>query len=203
MTEAPPRVDIILLNWNKSALTLACVASLQARTYANARILVVDNGSVEQDVAALQAAEGPFKLVRNQHNLGFTGGVNVGIAQAMADGAAYIWLLNNDAVPTPDTLARLVAAAEADPRVGLASPVIQHMDGDDSIDTCCGLVHSAPLNFERTADPSMAADWMRTDPGRIWLVGTALLVRRSLIEKIGGFDDRFFAYWEDNDYSLR
>jgi hypothetical protein len=154
-------------------------------------------------VAALLAAEDEFELVQNPRNLGFTGGVNRGIARAMAGGADYVWLLNNDAIPGPDTLARLVAAAEADPRVGLVSPVIWDTGDAGSIDSCGGLVHLAPLNFETTTHPAVADGWMRTHPDRIWLAGTALLIRRAVIEAIGTFDEQFFAYWEDNDYSLR
>ncbi len=200
-----PRVEVVLLNWNKSAATLACVASLQAQTYPDAHILVVDNGSEADDVAALAqvAARGAFTLLRNARNLGFTGGMNAGIARAMANGAAYVWLLNNDLTVGPDTLAGLVTAAEADPRIGLASPVIRNTDAEGVVDFCAGLVLTAPLNFDRTDDPALAARWMREYPDRIWLVGTALLLRRALVEAIGGFDDRFFAYWEDNDYCLR
>ncbi|MEA2732569.1 MAG: hypothetical protein QOF70_7044 [Acetobacteraceae bacterium] len=203
MTGVAPRVDIVLLNWNKSVVTLACVAALRHQTYGNARVLVVDNGSAAEDVEALVAAKGEFELMRNPRNLGFTGGVNTGIARAMADGADYVWLLNNDAIPGVDTLTRLVAAAEADQRVGLVSPVIRETEEGGAIDSCGGLVHMAPLNFETTTDPAVAAGWMRTDADRIWLAGTSLLIRRSVIEAIGAFDDRFFAYWEDNDYSLR
>jgi GT2 family glycosyltransferase len=200
-----PRVDVILLNWNKSAATLACVAALRAQTYGNARILVIDNGSAAEDFAALTAAEpdGGFVLLRHKHNLGFTGGVNSGIARAMEDGAAYVWLHNNDAIASPDTLSRLVAAAEADIKIGLVSPVIRDSTDAEAIDYCGGLVFSRPLNFERTADPVLSAAWMRDYPERIWLAGTALLIRRALIEAIGGLDDRFFAYWDDSDYSLR
>jgi GT2 family glycosyltransferase len=134
-----PLVAVIILNWNKAALTAACVAAVTRMTYQPVLILVIDNGSAAGSLGPLEALGAPFELMRNQANLGFTGGVNIGIARAMAAGADYIWLLNNDATPAADALALLVAAMQVDPRVGMASPVIRSADAGGKVDHCGGL----------------------------------------------------------------
>lgn len=187
----------MVLNWNKAARTAACVAAL-ARQTRHLTVVVVDNGS---DGAALGELGRCCVVLRNERNLGFTGGVNAGIRRALADGAKFVWLLNNDAEAAPDALERMLAAVAADPRIGLASPLIRNGDAGDAIEFCGGLRQGN--DFLTTADPITYARWSDTAPDRIWLVGTALLVRRRLIEAIGLFDERFFAYWEDNDYSVR
>ena len=198
-----PPVAIVVLNWNGAGETLACLASLRAQDYPNAALIVIDNGSAPDDLAALRAGLGDAVLIANPRNLGFAGGVNTGIARALADGAAYVWLVNNDARVAPDALSLLVAAAEGDPGLGLLSPVIRNLDRDGAPDFAGGRFRTAPLTFHMTADAAEGARWRAEQPGQVWLTGTALLLRRTVIERIGGFDAALFAYYEDNDYALR
>ena len=192
----------MILNWNTAENTLACVASVLESQYQNLEVLVVDNGSTDDSVARLRNVRG-VTLIENTCNLGFTGGCNTGIRQALRDGTDYVWLLNSDAQVEPGTLGQLVAAAEADPRIGLASPVIRDAADGASITFCCGLIAHGTLDHTPTNQPEIARAWHAASPERISLHGTALLVRRALIETIGELDDRFFAYWEDIDYSIR
>ncbi len=149
------------------------------------------------------AAMDGIHLLRNGENLGFTGGVNTGIRHALALGADYVWLLNSDATTGPDVLQTLVQTAEADPAIGLVSPVFHDPDAPDRAEFCLGLFDPRARIASQTADPATAARWQTQHPDKVLLLGTALLIRRRLIETIGGLDDRFFAYVEDVDYSLR
>jgi GT2 family glycosyltransferase len=198
-----PLVEIVILNWNGHADTLRCIASLRRQTYPNARIVVVDNGSTEDPPDAFAGLDPGVRLVRLPENLGYTGGNNAAMRAAFGGGAAYVWLFNNDATADPDALAVMVAACEADPRIGLASPIVLE-EGDPSIvQLGCGLFDPATHIYTPSYDRAQSAEWQRRFPDRIALHGTALLVRRELYEAIGGFDDVFFAYWEDIDYSMR
>jgi GT2 family glycosyltransferase len=197
-----PAVAIVILNWNDGAATLGCLAALQATTYPNRTVIVVDNASTDgsaQRIAALGSAE----ILFNATNLGFTGGVNAGIRHAMASGADYVWLLNSDAIPHPDVLSKLVAVAEADQRIGLVSPVFHDPDRPDVPDVCLARFDPAARYATQTADPATAQDWQDNHPNEVLLLGTALLIRRGLVEAIGVLDPAFFAYVEDVDYSLR
>jgi GT2 family glycosyltransferase len=197
-----PLVVVVILNWQDGHATLACVASLKVLANVRYRVIVVDNGSTDGSADRLAAVEG-VDLIRNRQNLGFAGGVNVGLRQAMQNGADYVWILNNDATVTPDALARLVAAAESDPRIGLVSPVFHDPLHPETLEFCVGRFNPHSRYADQTNIPATAHEWQRTYPDQVVLLGTALLIRRSLIEAIGGLDDRFFAYVEDVDYCLR
>lgn len=199
---ATPLVCVVVLNWNSPAQTIECLKALAASDYPNMRTIVVDNGSAEPNVAPLIGFPG-IELVRNPVNLGFTGGVNVGIEHAMARGADYVWLLNSDAEVAPSVLGQLVHAAESDPKVGLVSPVFHDPDAPETPEFCLGLFDPVSRYATQTADPAQAALWQRDHPDRVVLLGTALLVRGALIGRIGGLDAGFFAYVEDVDYGLR
>ena len=199
----PPLVAIVVLNWNGAEDTLRCIASLARQTHPNFRILVVDNGSTDGSTERLRALGDRITLIESKENLGYTGGNNLAIREALKGEAGYVWLFNNDAVAEPDTLARLVAACEADPGIGLASPLVRD-DADPA------LIHFAGGRFdldtpiyEPTEDLEKARAWQEADPGHMALWGTAMLARRALVEKIGLLDERIFAYWEDIYYSIR
>ena len=188
---------IIILNWNKAAETRHCIQTAQAATKEAAHWIVVDNGSKPP----LDDLGDGVTLLRNAENLGFAGGVNAGLRHAFGLGADHAWVLNNDAETLPGALDQLLAVARADPAVGLASPVILNADADDAVECHGGLWNAG--SYSTTSDPAEYARWAAQSPERIWLTGTALLISRALIKRIGYFDEALFAYWEDNDISRR
>ena len=197
-----PLVAVVILSWREPDATVACVQAVRSLDYANVRILVVDNGSDAAAIEVLSKLDG-IVLLRNATNLGFTGGVNVGLRHAMELGVDYVWLLNNDAVCLPDTLRKLVAMAEADPRIGLVSPVIHDSDAPEKLGFCLGLFDRRALGTTQTDSPDQARRWLAEQPDNTVIFGTALLVTRRLFGAIGGLDENFFAYLEDVDYCLR
>lgn len=198
----PPLVHIVILAWDGSHWTDRCLQSLEAQNYPNFQVIVVDNGSATPCTPghSRRFATCVIRLARNQ---GFAGGVNAGIRAALAAGAAYVWLLNDDAETAPDTLSQLVAACEADPGIGLASPVIHGTGPGAKVWFHGGLISTPDLTFGITDRPEVYQAWVAAFPTRIWLYGTALLIRRVVVERIGLFDEAMFAYAEDDDYSLR
>lgn len=196
-----PKAFIIILNWNGLQDTLECLTSLAGLQYPRWQAVVVDNGSDVGQAEAIQTSHPTVTLIRNQENLGYTGGSNVGIHHAMARGADYIWLLNNDTVVAPDSLSELVAAGERDPRVGLLSPVICDYQEPHAIQFA-GTVFdvsggSATTHTSLEPRPTLAPG------GSLTLWGTALLVKRHVVTSVGYLNDRYFAYHEDADYCLR
>ncbi len=199
-----PRVLIVILNWNSSDETIAATHSALAMTYPNKHVLVIDNGSHDDSVAALRELASPsVTLLLNDVNEGFTGGCNRGFDLAVRDGFDYVWLLNNDAITACGTLSSLVALAESDGRIGLVSPRIASLQEPQKQLNLGGLYRPEVPAFESTKDIRKARDWAEHQRERVMVMGTALLVRVDLIRAIGGFDDAMFAYWEDTDYSLR
>ncbi len=193
----PARVAVVILNWNAAEMTRRCLEVARAACAEPVHWIVVDNGSA----APIGGLGEDVTVIRNAENLGFAGGVNVGLRRGFGGGAEHVWLLNNDAEPLAGSLARLLEVARADARVGLASPVVLNLDMGDAIDWCGGIWRDGI--YEKTRDPAEFARWEAQWPERVWLVGTALLVSRRLIERIGYFDEKLFAYYEDNDMSRR
>ncbi len=198
-------VDIIVLNWNGAADTLRCVDALEQQTFPYRSLLVVDNGSVDDSPRTLKQLEDRdrVELLLLPTNLGFVGGCNLAMQKGFDSGADYVWLFNNDAIPEPDALDHLVTVAERNSQIGLLSPLILEADDHSLVQLGCGLFDLSQPGYQPTYDVGQAQAWQRDFPDRIILHGTALLVRRSLYQAIGGFDDRLFAYWEDIDYSIR
>jgi GT2 family glycosyltransferase len=110
---------LIVLSWNGREDTLACLRSLRGLQGADTRVVVVDNGSTDGSVEAVREQHPEVDVVENGRNLGFSGGNNAGIRHALEHGAAWVVLVNNDAILAPDAVERLRAAATARPRAGM------------------------------------------------------------------------------------
>jgi len=99
---APPQVCCVVLNWNGWADTLECLSALKECRYPSLTIIVVDNGSTDDSAARIKSAHPDILVLESGSNLGFSGGNNIGIRHALATGANYVWLLNNDTKPASD-----------------------------------------------------------------------------------------------------
>ncbi|HEX8089199.1 MAG TPA: glycosyltransferase family 2 protein, partial [Blastocatellia bacterium] len=108
-----PRVYVIILNWNNYKDTKNCLQSLQATSYPDLKIIVLDNGSTDNSGLLLREEFPDVIFIRNEENLGFARGCNVGIRAALEDPlGAYVLLLNNDAELTGEGLIEAIEAAE-------------------------------------------------------------------------------------------
>jgi hypothetical protein len=198
-----PIVWIVLLNWNGLDDTLECLRSLDHLRYPSAHVLVVDNGSTRDDVGRIREVFPRATVLRNFENLGYAGGNNMGIRVALRNGADYVWLLNNDTVVDPDCLAALVAAGEKAPKVGLLSPVIYDYAAPHAIQFCGTFLDRDQQRHHVLTPTSLEDARGAAEVGPLLLWGTALLLKRALVDAIGLLDERYFAYHEDLDYSLR
>ena len=196
-------VYISVLNWNKAATTLICLEyllKLDIPTNLTVKIFVVDNGSTEDDWTHLSEGikNNPVTLIRLQKNLGFCGGHNIVMQQAINDDVDYVWLVNNDGITLPETLARLVDVAETDPSCGAVSPLIVTIHDEQLIDFC-GAYH----DWEKLAgirfNCKINNDNIDYDMTSLWLQGAAILFCVKALKEVGLFDDNYFAYYEDND----
>jgi GT2 family glycosyltransferase len=197
-------LSIVVLNWNGADDTLRCLASVE-EFGAGATVVVVDNGSREDDaarVAEVVERSVGVTLVRNAENLGFAGGCNLGIRVALESGARYVLLLNNDATLEPGAVETLLEFMDRHPRAGLVSPLILDASGERvwaaggiraRREVVCGLgLTGRPVAVVPRGPFQSYA-----------LTGCALLVRREVFEQVGTFDPDYFAYVEDVDLSRR
>ena len=190
------KVLAVVVNWNGAEMTRACCASLAAQTHRLLHVRVVDNGSTSNTVEELRAACPAAEVVGTGRNLGFAGGVNAGL-RAAGGFAAFdcVWLLNNDAVCDPDALARLLAAAEADPRLAAVGCALREADGrGGERQVAAGKRMRPPFYIPRPPRQGEAPDY---------LCGACLLVRREALEDVGLLDESFFFFFEDADWSFR
>jgi len=196
------RATSVVVDWNGGALTLACLASLErlsAPPGVAHGILVVDNGSRAGAADALRASYPDVQIARLPANAGFAGGANHGLRTAFDAGAEWVLLVNNDVEVDPDLLAELLAAAAAGPRIGIVAPTVLVHGTTDTVWPSAGTRRWATLApRDTTADPPSAAPY-----DVAWANACCVLIRRAMIEAIGGFDARFAVYYEDHDLALR
>ncbi|MCB1182335.1 glycosyltransferase [bacterium] len=200
--ESAGHASVIVLTWNAPDCVRLCAESLLRHTDPRHELIFVDNGSDGPTLdllAALERDHPHVRVIRNGRNLGFAGGNNVGLAAATGD---ELVLLNSDTVVTDGWLERLLAPLHSDPRVGLAGPVTNSITGSQKLPhvpydqtTLAGLdAFAARVAAEAPAAPDLA----------LWIVGFCLAIRRDLLLRTGGLDERFgMGNYEDTDYCLR
>lgn len=196
-----PKVVVIVVIWNGLEDTLECLRSLLQEPYPNLEVVVVDNGSTDGSVDAINSKQFPVRIVSVGSNLGFTGGNNIGLIEAQRLGARYAFLLNNDTTIEKGAIRALVEAAEANPDTGIVSPVMHYFDLPWEIWFAGGKVELR--KGQAIHDGSLFPSRQDAPYKTRWVSGCAMLVRMIAVEQVGGFDDRFYLTWEDVDWCLR
>ncbi len=234
---APP-VGIVIVNWDLADDTLACLESVFQMDYPAFQVVVVDNGSTDGSPARIGAAFPQVTQIVNAENRGFAAGANLGLDWALAQGSAYVLVLNNDTTVAPDLLARLVAAGESDPQtcgepgrtIGILSPRIFYFDEPARTWHLAARWHrwlpmpvhvwegaTFPLTptlspeGEGACPPPLGEGLGEGDGSELtagvveadFVSGCAMMLRRSLLEAVGGFDASYFMYGEDIDLCAR
>jgi GT2 family glycosyltransferase len=193
-------VIVIIPNWNGIDLIADCLRALEAQTLAHT-VIVVDNGSVDGSNDVVRAQFPQVQLLEFPDNAGFAGGVNRGIRPALAQGADYIVLLNNDAVADPKWLEELVAEAQTHDKIGMVAAKIVTQDGT-KLDSTGDFYSTWGFAFPRGRGEVDTGqyDGLRDIFGAS---GGASLYRATMLREVGLFDEHFFAYFEDVDISFR
>lgn len=196
------RVAIIVLNWNGVEDTIKCLSSLYQQTYQNFRIIVIDNGSTDDSKEKLNdyKKNSDIDIIFEKNNLGFAGGVNVGIKKAIKDKYDFVALFNNDAIADKNWLSNLVLAMDDD-NVGIATGLLLRRDGK-TIDSTGDWYSIWGLPFPRNRN-DLTNKAPKESQNIFGATGGASLYRVEMLKEIGLFDEDFFAYYEDVDISFR
>lgn len=192
-----PKIFIIVLNYNGKDVIKNCLASVFKIDYPDFEVVVVDNNSNDGSFEFAKNNFSKAHFIKNEENLGYAAGNNVGIRFALERMADYILLLNNDTEVEKDFLTRLVGAAEKDEKIGLASPVIFN-GRNRQVWFSGGKIKWLAM---KTAHNRKVFTADRYETG--FVTGCAMLARAAVFKEIGLLDEDFFLYWEDADFSVR
>jgi GT2 family glycosyltransferase len=192
-----PLVYINILHWRGVDHTRRCIESVLKLKYDNFKILLIDNGSLNEETKPLLQLDTERLLwLRLPENKGFSGGHNAGIKVALEHNADFIWLLNNDATVETDCLGKLIQIAQKEDRVGaLNAAVLDVVPGQNNNDP-------KPSKGQGVIDYRRGKTLLKAGPDAEfadcdWLAASNLLLRREAIEQTGAFDERYFLYFED------
>lgn len=191
-----PLLCVVILNWQRPDNTLLALEFAAASHYSPLNLLVVDNGRDSWLAQQVTQRFPNVTLLQTGRNLGYAGGNNVGLRHALAQGADYILLLNDDAFVTPDTFDRLVLAAQTESRIAAVGPKVL-------VDENPGVLWAAGPAFPRQQP-------LPPDNGRFdqpvdceYVVGCCILLKRAALEHVGLLDPAFFAIHEEWEWCHR
>ncbi|MCL4683626.1 glycosyltransferase family 2 protein [Myxococcota bacterium] len=211
MSSARSGLTIVIVSWNTRELLLAALAAVLPLDPVRGEVIVVDNASDDGSPDAIEARFPDVRVIRNERNLGFAGGVNVGLRAAREP---YVLLLNSDTLVRGDAIAKLLAYAEAHPKAGIVGPRVLNEDGS---------LQESRFRFPSLLNLFLAASYLyKLFPHSRWfnrermggadvrlpaqvdaVSGCCFLMRRDMLERIGLLDETFFMYAEETDLCWR
>ncbi len=200
-----PLVHVLVINWNGKEHLEECLETLLKSDYPNAKIVLLDNASDDGSVLFVEerfGADPRLEVLPLDSNLGWSGGNNAGIERALAAGADYVFLINNDTATDPAAIRHMVTMAEEDPSIGALAPKILLYDHP-------GLLNSIGLeatNIGTAWDRGMGRldgpKWGGRRPV-VGVCGAAFFLRAETLRKTGLLPTDFEIYLDDLDLSLR
>ncbi|WP_370946757.1 glycosyltransferase [Amycolatopsis sp. cg5] len=201
--ETQPLVSVIVVNYRGAEDTSTCLRALSTEPdYPRLELICVDNTPGSDEAERIRAAFPQVKVIDSAENLGFAGGCNLGAKHTEGSVLAF---LNNDARPAPGWVGAAVAELRAQPTVGAVASKVLDWDGTEADFVDGGLTwfgmgykrHAgSPLAEVPSAEHEVAKDVL-------FATGSAMFVRASVFAELGGFDERFFMFYEDVDFGWR
>jgi len=193
-------VAVLVVNWNAGPLLARSLQSLARQTRAPDRIVVVDNASSDGSLDLAAPYLGGAEIIRLKENIGFARANN--IAARAAGAVDALALLNPDAFPEPAWLAALVDAAARRPGFAAFASQLRLDAAPDRLDGAGDSYHVSGRAW-RNGHNAPIATWPAAESEVFAPCAAAALYRRAAFEEIGGFDERFFCYFEDVDLGFR
>lgn len=194
-----PLVSIIIVSWNGEERLKKCLPTLAKQTYPRVELIFVDNGSTDKSLELLNKYFPKAKIIRNQTNLGFAYPNNQGLEVAEGE---YIYLLNNDTTVEPDFLEKMVEEFEINPEIDIAQSKIL-LDSDKTLlDSAGAYITKTGFLMYEGLEAKDSAEFSKNYE-IFFSKGAAMMVRKKVTEKIGLFDPRYFAYFEEADFCWR
>lgn len=202
MTDGRPLVSIVILSYRRPTLLGRAIATAVSQDWPFTEVIVVDNKSDESDsIAAVAASYPAVRLLRNQQNLGFTGGMNAGIDAALGD---FIYLTEDDIEMDTGCVSTLVAYLNKHPGAGLAGAMM--LNHDDGTIRCAGgrVELGRTFSMQVIGAGEVPPPRASVEPYLVsYLPGASMMASREQFTTLRGFRDDFFMYMEDVELCCR
>ena len=186
-----PLVSVIVVNFNGRSLLEQCLCSLMKNTYPNFEVILVDNNSTDDSIEFVKNTYPNVIIIKLEKNYGFAYPSNVGAKNAKGD---FLLFLNNDTKHDPDFITELIKEINRDPQIAMCQSLLLKPNG--SIGSSGDFIDSLGIAFSSKE---------KTDSIRNILAakGASIFIKREIFDKLNGFDEKFFASFEDIDLGWR
>lgn len=196
------KVAVIILNYKLKDLTIRCIKSVLSSSYGNYLVVVVDNNSgdgIEKEISNMPKTS----FTQSGENLGYAGGNNLGIKKALQQNVDYIFVLNPDTEVEGKTIENLLKAAEEN-LADIAGPKIYFKEKNKKIIWYAGGIFDRDnvLGSHKGVNEKDQRQYNQNEETD-FVTGAAILIKSTVFDKIGLFDERYFLYLEDLDFCLR
>lgn len=186
---------VIVLHYGEVRLTQKCINSILSSKISNS-ILVVDNNSNFKS----SKFNGIVKVIKNKNNLGYAGGMNVGITYFLSHGGSYCLLLNNDTTTDMNGFYELQNFLRENKDIGIVGPAVAFLNKGKMVYDIGGKINNW---FGKTSHSEVNVITDKLPHNVDYISGCCMIIKRELFEGVGLFDERFFLYYEDVDFCLR
>lgn len=186
-----PLISIIIVNYNGKNLLENCFDSLSKLTYPNFEIILVDNNSKDDSVKYVKERYPNTTIIQLDKNYGFAKPNNIGAKKA---NGSYLLFLNNDTIVTENFIEELVEIMEKDPKIGISQSLLIRPNGE--IDSSGDFVDNLGVSFSSKEKPAAIQNIFSAR-------GASMMIRKTLFNKLEGFDEKFFISFEDVDLGWR
>jgi GT2 family glycosyltransferase len=199
-----PRVCVLVLSYNGKHLLPDALSSYLANGYPNFEVVVIDNGSVDGTLEFVSRNYPQAKVVRTEKNLGYSGGLNLGLSHAFRErGADYALVTNNDVRVDHQVISELVKVAERDSQIGFVTGKVYYYEKPNVLQTVGKWEDKIKWNGEHIGRGEVDNGQYDEISERYFIDDVFTLVRRKLYEDTGGYDTTFFLEAEEYDWQAR
>lgn len=199
-----PLVYIIILNWKSAQETIECVQSVEKSDYTNYKIIIIDNASPDNSEKILRERFPQHHFIQTGKNLGYAGGNNAGILEALKDETDFIWILNPDVCAGINSLSELIELMQGHPQTGICGPLIQEgipplikTYGPRYLDPAQGYLGQRPEFDQKILKES--AKFIETD----FVTGCSIFIRAQVFFDVGLLREDFFMLYEETEFCFR
>jgi GT2 family glycosyltransferase len=204
-------ISIIIVNYKSQKKALSCVESVKASDMAGLsyEIIIIDNASGDEGAETIREKFSDVILIKSGKNLGMGGGNNLGIKKAKGD---YILILNPDIFVNHGAIKKLYDYIKEDKSIGLLAPKLLNPDGSLQYSCFRDFNFFTPVLrrtflgkiFTDSVDKFLMKDFDHNEIKKVdWVMGSCFVIKKELMDELGGFDERFFMYFEDTDLCRR